>query len=107
MFEKNDYYVYYIRIDILINKFIYFGTNSYNINQTSYNTLYRKRKDVMMLTIRTLNEKYSNELAEILSTDEKLHRELSPNSKLVIIDGMEHLSGCMKWENKKEENVLP
>lgn len=55
-----------------------------------------------MLTVRALDEKYSNDLAEILSTDEKLHRELSPNSKLIIIDGIEYLKGCMKWENKKK-----
>nr|WP_307992383.1 GNAT family N-acetyltransferase [uncultured Niameybacter sp.] len=54
-----------------------------------------------MLTVRALDEKYSNDLAEILSTDEKLHRELSPNSNMVIIDGIEYLKGCMKWENKK------
>lgn len=54
-----------------------------------------------MLTVRALNEKYSNELAEILSADEKLHKELSPNSKRVIIDGIEYLKGCMKWADKK------
>lgn len=55
-----------------------------------------------MLTVNALNEKYSNDLAEILSTDEKLHRELSPNSKMIIINGIKYLKGCMKWENKKK-----
>lgn len=55
-----------------------------------------------MLKIREINEKYSNELAEVLSTDEKLHRQLSLNSKMMVIDGTEYLKGCRKWESKKD-----
>lgn len=34
-----------------------------------------------LIVVKQLSLKYSDELAEILSTDKKLHKELSPNSK--------------------------
>ena len=54
-----------------------------------------------MLIIKELDFKYSGQLAEILSTDEKLHRKLSPNSELTLISALEYMQGCKKWEATK------
>lgn len=54
-----------------------------------------------MIAVRQLNEKYSDELATILSTDEKLHKELSPKSEMITISGTEYMQGCQNWETKK------
>ena len=54
-----------------------------------------------LIVVKQLSLKYSDELAEILSTDKKLHKELSPNSKLTTINGLEYVQGCIKWETKK------
>lgn len=44
-----------------------------------------------LIVVKQLSLKYSDELAEILSTDKKLHKELSPNSKLTTINGLEYV----------------
>lgn len=54
-----------------------------------------------LIVVKQLSLKYGDELAEILSTDKKLHKELSPNSKLTTINGLEYVQGCIKWETKK------
>lgn len=51
-----------------------------------------------MVIIKELDCKYSGQLAEVLSTDEKLHRKLSPNSEMTTISALEYMQGCKNWE---------
>ena len=55
-----------------------------------------------MIAVCKLNETYSEQLAEILSTDMKLYYILSPNAKMERIIGAEYLQGCKTWETKRQ-----
>lgn len=59
-----------------------------------------------LIVVKQLSLKYGDELAEILSTDKKLHKELSPNSKLTTINGLEYDKDAQNGRLKREEDVL-
>lgn len=55
----------------------------------------------MKIEIKKLDLTYCDEIANILSSDEKLHTALTPNRPCRMISGKEYYEGCKAWELQK------
>lgn len=55
----------------------------------------------MDIEIIKLEKIYCDDIAEILSTDIKLHNAISSSTPLKRITGYEYYNGCLAWEKRK------
>lgn len=53
------------------------------------------------MEILKIDLRYCNDLANILSTDFKLHKFLGTNEKMAEITGNDYYKGCLEWEDKR------
>jgi len=53
------------------------------------------------ITVVELALVHSGALADILSTDERLHHELNPQGSIANVEPQEYYDTCMRWAERR------